>query len=204
MFCALFKNITFFPKTPPQNNQVLATVGEYKIGFQKFLDRYEDYLIFSGVQDNQQLRFSVLNNMINEIILHNYDDNSKIENNPEYKKEISWAKKETILSYLKDQEVYSKITVTDEELREAFKRANLKLEVRHLYAPTQQAADNLYDLVKMGVSFDELAKQVFTDSALQNNGGYLGYISWGDTDPNFENKAYSMKAGEISEPVKTA
>lgn len=197
-------SITVFAQTPSQNNQILATIGKYEIDFQKFLDRYEDYLIYSGVQDNQLLRFSVLNNMINEVILHNYDDNSTIENDPEYKKEISWAKKETILSYMKDQEVYAKITATDEELREAFKRTNIKLEVRHLYAPTKQAADNLYDLLKMGVSFDELAKQVFTDSILQNNGGYLGYFSWGSTDPNFENKAYSMNVGEISEPVKTA
>lgn len=56
----------------------------------------------------------------------------------------------------------------------------------------------------MGVSFNSLAKQVFTDSLLRNNGGYLGYISWGSTDPNFEEVAYSLKVGEISKPVKTA
>ena len=59
-------------------------------------------------------------------------------------------------------------------------------------------------LVKMGVSFKELAKQVFTDTALRNNGGSLGFITWGDTDPNFESVAYSLKVGEVSRPVKTA
>ena len=179
-------------------------MDKYKITLNDFTNRYEDYLVYAGIQDNMQLRFSILNNMINEIVLHNFDDNSKILNNSEYQKEITWARNETVLAYLKDQEIYSKINATDAEVREAFRRSNIKLAVRHLYAPTEEAANNLYQLLKMGVSFDKLAKQVFTDSILQNNGGYLGYISWGQTDPNFENAAYALKVGEISKPVKTA
>jgi parvulin-like peptidyl-prolyl isomerase len=191
-----------FPQSFEAN--VIAVVDTHKISSNDFLSRYTDYLVSTGVNDNITLREAVLNNMINEIILHNYDDNSKIEKNQDYRKEISWARKETILSYLKDQEIYAKISVTENELREAFKRSNIKLEVRHLYAPTRQAADELYDQLKMGISFEQLSKQGFTDSLLRDNGGYLGYISWGSTDPSFEDKAYSMNVGEISEPIKTS
>ena len=142
--------------------------------------------------------------MIDEILLRQYDDNSKVYGNPEYKKEIASARKEAVLAFLKDQEVYAKITVTDEELRAAYQRSKVKLSVRHLYAPTENEAENLYRLVKMGVSFKELAKQVFTDTTLRNNGGSLGYITWGYTNPNFESVAYSLKVGEVSRPVKTA
>ncbi len=187
-----------------KDNVVLASVGGHKITMGDFTARYEDYLIYSGVKDNVPLRFSILNNMINEILLKDYDNNSKIYNNSEYQKELKWTKDEVILAYLKDQEVYSKITATENELHKAFERTNIKLEVRHLYAPTKKAADELYALLKMGVDFNKLAKQVFTDSLLRNNGGYLGYISWGSTDPNFEEAAYSLKVGEISKPVKTA
>ncbi len=200
----IFLSILIFPKSKPDNSKILAEVGKYRITLDDFTNRYEDYLVYAGVQDNMQLRFSILNNMINEIVLHNFDNNSKILNNIEYQKEIKWARNETVLAYLKDQEIYSKISATDEEVKEAFRRSNIKLAVRHLYAPTEEAANNLYELLKMGVSFNKLAKQVFTDSILQNNGGYLGYISWGQTDPNFENAAYSLKVGEISKPVKTA
>jgi len=187
-----------------KDDVVLASVGGHKITMGDFTARYEDYLIYSGVKDNVPLRFSILNNMINEILLKDYDNNSKIYNNSEYQKELKWTKDEVILAYLKDQEVYSKITASEDELHKAFERTNIKLEVRHLYAPTQKAADELYALLKMGVDFNKLAKQVFTDSLLRNNGGYLGYISWGATDPNFEDAAYSLKVGEISKPVKTA
>ena len=204
LILALFSVIVVFPKDNKDTSQIVASVGNQSTTFKNYLDRYEDYLIWTGVQDNMQTRYAILNNMINEVLLRNYDDNSKVYNNPEYIKEINWAKKETILSFLKDREVYAKITATEYELRQAYKRSKTKVAVRHLYAATEKEADNLYNLLKIGVSFDELAKQTFTDTLLKNNGGYLGFINWGETDPDFENAAYSLKSGEISQPVKTA
>jgi parvulin-like peptidyl-prolyl isomerase len=204
LILALFSVIVVFPQNNKDTSQIVATVGNQNTTFKTYLDRYEDYLIWTGVQDNIQARYAILNNMINEILLRNYDDNSKVYNNPEYIKEIEWAKKETILAFLKDREVYAKIIATEDELREAYKRSKTKVAVRHLYAATEKEADNLYNFLKIGVSFDELAKQTFTDTLLKNNGGYLGFINWGETDPDFENVAYSLKIGEISQPVKTA
>ena len=199
-----FSSVLVFSKSNSGSSKVLAVVGNYKITLEQFSDRYEDYLVYSGVQDNIQLRYSILNNMVNEILLRNYDNNSRIYKNPEYKKEIKWAKKQTVLAFLKDREIYAKITASENEIREAYRRSNIKLAVRHLYARTKKEADNLYHLLKIGVDFKKLAKQVFTDSILQNNGGYLGYITWGQTDPNFEDTAYSLNVGEISKPVRTA
>lgn len=193
-----------FAKEITDTSSIVASVGNNEITFQDFLGRYEDYLIFTGLQDNQRARYAILNNMINEILLRQYDDNSKVYGDPEYKKEIASAWNRTVLAFLKDQEIYAKITVTDGELRNAYMRSKIKLGVRHLYAATEKDAERLYTLVTMGVSFKELAKQVFADTTLKNNGGYLGYISWGETDPDFENVAYSLKVGEVSRPVKTA
>jgi len=142
--------------------------------------------------------------MINEILLYYYDYNEQIFSNQEYLKELEEARIRTILAFLKDQEIYAKISVTENEIREAFIRVNEKISARHLYASTEEEANKLYELVKIGVSFESLANQVFTDSVLRNNGGYLGYFTWGDMDPAFEETAYSLKIGEISAPVKTA
>ena len=142
-------------------------------------------------------------NVINEILLYYYDSNENILKDSKYLKELEEIRVRTILAYLKDQEVYAKITVTEQEVREAFSRVNEEIAARHLFAKTEDEANNLYELVKMGVDFELLAKQVFTDSVLKNNGGYLGYFTWGDMDPSFEDAAYSMKVGEISPPVKT-
>ena len=200
----LFSCLSIFAFPKQKSNQVLATVGNHKVTLSEFNDRYSNYLFTTGVTDNMTVRKAILTNMINEILLYNYDSNDKILNNQEYIKELKEARVRTLLAYLKDREVYAKITVTDKEVRQAFERVNEKLAARHLYAPTEEEANNLYELVKVGVDFKTLAKQVFSDSVLQNNGGYLGYFTWGDMDPAFEDAAYSLKLGEVSHPVKTA
>lgn len=182
---------------------VIAVVDSHKIFLKEFSTRYEDYLFSSGIKDNPMVRQSILNNMINEILLLNYDNNDLIYNNEEYQRDLEWAKKQTVLAYLKDQEVYAKITATDEEIRDAYYKSNEKIAARHLFAETEEEANNLYQLLLTGADFNELAKQVFTDTTLANNGGYLGFFSWGDMDPDFEDAAYSLKVGEISKPVKT-
>lgn len=196
-------SILFIALKIEDGNLILATVGNHNIYLRDFITRYEEYLLSTGIKDNIVTRRSILNNMINEILLYYYDDNSAIFNNPEYSKELEWARKQTVLAFLKDREVYAKITATDEELRDAFLKTNQKVAARHLFAFTEEEADSLYKLLKNGVSFDSLAKQIFTDSLLANNGGYLGYFGWGDMDPAFEDAAYNMKIGEISKPVKT-
>ncbi|MFH1196242.1 MAG: peptidylprolyl isomerase [bacterium] len=187
-----------------KDDKILAEVGDFKITQNQFIKRYSDYLLSVGVKDKYEIRISILGNMINEILLKNYDDNKKVLTDPEFLKEIEWGKKQVILAFLKDQEVHAKISVTDDEMRVAFARANAKIAVRHLFAETEEEANELYQLLQIGTPFEKLAKQSFTDTTLQNNGGYLGYFSWGDYDPAFEDAAFSLQVGEISKPVKTA
>ena len=186
------------------DDKVVADVGAYKISLHQFKEAYDQYLESPGAKDNFIFRKSILNNIINGMLLYNYDSNEKVFSDPLYIEELKENRVRTILAYLKDQEIYAKITVTEQEIREAFSRVNEKLAARHLFAKTEKEANNLYELLKIGVDFGTLAKQVFTDSVLQNNGGYVGYFTWGDMDPAFEDAAFSLKAGEISKPVKTA
>ena len=184
-------------------DKTLAEVGSKKIKLSDFEKRYENYLFSTGIKDNLPVREAILNNMINEILLKDYDDNKHVYSNHEFQKELTWTKNQMILAYLKDQQIYAKITATEEETREAFGRMNKKIAARHLFAETEAEANNLYELLKMGVDFDSLAAQIFTDSTLKYNGGFLGYFTWGDMDPAFEDAAFSLKVGEISKPVKT-
>ena len=199
----IFSCLSGFHFSQAEKNKTLAIVGNHTVTLTHFENRYYNYLISTGISDNIVVRRSILNNMINEILLYNYDSNEEVFSNREYLKELEEARKRTILAYLKDQEIFAKITVTEKEIREAFTKVNEKISARHLYAATEEEANKLYELLRIGVSFESLASQVFTDSVLKNNGGYLGYFTWGDMDPAFEEVAYSLKVGEISPPVKT-
>jgi parvulin-like peptidyl-prolyl isomerase len=183
---------------------IIASVGNYNISLADFSTRYAGFLSSSGVKDNAEVRKSILNNMIFEILLKNYDSNESVLNNPGYLKDVNQAKKQVVLDFLKDREIYAKLSATDKEIRDTFEKMNKRILARHLYADTEEKANYLYELLMMGVDFDNLAAQVFTDSTLRNNGGSVGYFTWGDMDPAFEEAAYSLQKGQISRPVKTA
>ncbi len=204
VFGLIFVSFWHCQKKLELDENTIAIVGSYTIPFKAYQQRYKEYLDVTYQKDNLFLRLGVLRNMINEILLKHYDDNSALEQNTEYQKERVWVKNEILLAYLKETDIYAQIKISDQEAREAFVRVNQRIAARHLYAPTLEEANRLYQLLKQGASFDSLAREVFTDSTLKNNGGFLGYFTWGDMDPAFEDRAYSMKVGDISEPVKTA
>ena len=52
-------------------------------------------------------------------------------------------------------------------------------------------------------NFAELARENSTDTGSAKQGGSLGPIQKGQLVPEFEKVAFSLKDGEISQPVKT-
>lgn len=67
----------------------------------------------------------------------------------------------------------------------------------------KKEAENIYKKAVAGENFAELAKQYSQDPSAKENSGYLGKFARNRMVKPFEEKAFSMKAGEISEPVKT-
>lgn len=67
---------------------------------------------------------------------------------------------------------------------------------------TQKRALDIYDMAKKGESFETLAKKYSEDSS-KANGGYLGRFEKQQMVKPFADQAFSMKAGEISKPVRT-
>jgi peptidyl-prolyl cis-trans isomerase D len=66
----------------------------------------------------------------------------------------------------------------------------------------QQEAMKIYKLAMEGKPFADLAKK-YSDDPSRDQGGQLGAFKKEDMVAPFAEKAFSMKAGEISEPVRT-
>ncbi len=182
---------------------VLMKVGDRPVTVEQFRARYVNFISSAGVKDTRSARRQILGLMADEILLADYDDNTAILNNPDYQSEIKNIHDEILLALYKDREIYAKMTVNDDELRRAFVRVNEQVSARHLFARTEQEANTLYQQLQSGMTFEQLAPSVFSDSALASNGGYLGYFTWGDMDPDFEDVAFSLNPGEVSLPVRT-
>lgn len=64
-------------------------------------------------------------------------------------------------------------------------------------------ADSIYKALKKGADFAQMAKKFSQDPGSVNNGGEMPWIVKGQTLKEFEDAAWALKDGEISQPVKT-
>ena len=64
-------------------------------------------------------------------------------------------------------------------------------------------AESVYQKAVGGESFDALAKEYSADIGSAADGGDLGFFARGIMDASFEDSAFSMNVGDISEPVRS-
>ena len=119
---------------------------------------------------------------------------------------------------LTTQALADKQTVSDAELRQAFDKLPPRREIAHILFPVAQEAnaeeraaakaeaEKVLAMVKAKPSdFPALARQYSKDPASAANGGNLGFMPKdGGLGAEFENAAFSMQKGEISNVVQTA
>ena len=118
------------------------------------------------------------------------------------------------------QKLRETMSVSDAEKRSYYQqhqdnyRVTERVSVRHILfraskddatkiEEAKKKAQDLLKQLKAGASFEELAKKNSEDTANAANGGDLGFIIRGQTVPPFEQAAFSLAPGAVSEPVQT-
>lgn len=107
------------------------------------------------------------------------------------------------LSLLQEEAVAQHLNISEDELKEKYDRLSYDIEAHHILVNESDVAQSLYERLENGEDFVQLANE-FSIDVDADEGGYLGYFSIGDTAPEFEDVAYRMKVGEVSEPVRTS
>ncbi|MCL4562564.1 MAG: peptidylprolyl isomerase [Chloroflexi bacterium] len=90
------------------------------------------------------------------------------------------------------------------EINAGLKPEQDQVWVRQIVVPDLAAAQAVETRLKNGENFATVAKEVSTDTATKDNGGDLGWFGKGTQDSALEAAAFSMKIGEISQPIKEA
>ena len=78
-----------------------------------------------------------------------------------------------------------------------------KIKCSHILVEKQGHALEILERIKKGEKFGKLAKEISMDSGNAKRDGNLGYFARGRMVKQFEEVAFKLQVGEISEPVKT-
>jgi peptidyl-prolyl cis-trans isomerase C len=107
-----------------------------------------------------------------------------------FEKNVTSAVTETEAKKVYDEQV-GKIPPQDE------------IRARHILVATLDEAKEVVELIRRGDDFAEVAKAKSKDTGSGAQGGDLGYFTRGQMVKPFEDAAFALKAGEMSEPVES-
>jgi len=164
-----------------------------------------------------QFRKQVLQQLITKELI--FDDAKKtgVLKSEDFKKEFAKIKKrieKDLAIQVWQKRELDKIKVSDKELKNYYNKNKEEfnekesVHARHILVKTEDEANKIISELKslkgdaLKNKFIELAKERSTGPS-GPKGGDLGYFAKGQMVPEFNDKVFSMKVGEISEPVKT-
>ncbi|MCA1066631.1 peptidylprolyl isomerase (plasmid) [Rossellomorea sp. AcN35-11] len=204
------------------NDNLVATVGEVEITKDQL---YDEMINQSGEQ--------VLSRMVEKEIIKSEIKNEKVKVsedkvNEEYNHTVEYyggeenlkntlesngmtiedVKSDIELNLSIEEILLKQVKVTEEELVGYFEEnKNLyhtpeQVSASHILVEEEETAKEVKEKLDKGADFSKLAKEYSTDEKAGIDGS-LGYFGKGQMVPEFEEVAFSIEIGEISQPVKT-
>ncbi len=153
-------------------------------------------------------RADFVQEMVNEHFLEKEARKRNLENDPEVKDILESAQRKILVSKLVEVEVDKKVSLgSDEALKyyEANKEkfmSPLLLRVSHILVRTEKEAWEIKNQLASGADFEELARKRSMDNTA-SRGGDVGFFQKGQLIPEFEEVAFKLKKGQVSDVLKT-
>jgi len=180
--------------------KAVAKVGNDKITQDVFLERYEltPQANAAMIGAEESLKSEVLYSIIAEKLWALEAERQGLSNSELMKTTYKTIEKMYVRDALYREEILDKVELTNDYLTEAFKRNSKILKLNYLFSTSEEEINNLYSLLKEGVSFDSLLS-TRPESALQKK-PYV--VQYGQMDKNVEDSLYNLKIGNFTEPIK--
>ena len=78
-----------------------------------------------------------------------------------------------------------------------------EVRARHILVESEVKAKEIFEKIAHGEDFGRMAKEHSKDPGSKEDGGDLGYFTRGQMVPQFEETAFKLKKGDISQPVQS-
>lgn len=190
---------------------VIAIVGDTKITLDQLNQRISEYPAqYKEFFTKKENKTRLLDDMINEAVLTQEAAKAGVSNNNEFRNRLEQVRKQLMIQLFIQDRIDKKLTVTDDEIKKYYDENKKQFEpteqvrVRHILVKEEEAAKKLYQQIKNGDDFIELARKNSIDTQTAVNGGDLGWFGPGQMVPEFEKSAFALqKRDDLSEIVKT-
>lgn len=129
-----------------------------------------------------------------------------LEKAPEFTQRLE-AVRRGMLSEMNVAKTTADVKVEDDEIRRFYhengdKMAQSEVKASHILVATEKEAKEIKERIKTHEDFENQAKE-HSMCPSKEAGGDLGFFKRGTMVPEFEEAAFSIPKGEVSEPVKT-
>lgn len=191
-----------------KENKVLATVNGREITERDVNLLLQNFNSQGNTNFNsEQGKKQLLDELINQELFYLEALENDYDKEEGFLQEVE-INKVNILKNYSLRKVLDDASVTEEEAadyydnnKESFKTPE-SVQTSHILVEDEEMAKEILGEIENGLSFEEAAKKYSTCPS-KARGGDLGSFSRGKMVPEFEDAAFSMEKGEISEPVKT-
>jgi peptidyl-prolyl cis-trans isomerase C len=170
---------------------------------------------------DKKMETALLNNLVQTIALGGAARKKGLETRKDVQEIIKLNIDSVLANILIKEEVLDKITVTEEQAKEYYGKhlAQFKtpeqVKIRHILIKTEKLASNdirkkareraeeVLKKIKAGEDFVKLATDYSDDPGSKAKGGDLGFFEKGRMVKPFDEAAFKLNPGEISEIVET-
>lgn len=210
------------PVIPPE--RVVIQVGDIKVTAAQMDQILQAYPENQRVFANGPGRAQFIDQVVRVLLLSEEGGRRKLTETEAYQNQLKYSAAGILASHT-DADIKLKARLDEAALKayyEAHKSEWEQIHVRHILIrmqgspvplpPGQKDLTDAEALAKAleirrkivdGADFAELARAESNDSGSSGKGGDLGFLARGQTLPSFDEAAFALPTGELSQPVKT-
>lgn len=196
----------FFRALEPcdRNHPIIAYAQELCLDAELFKTQYLAYASVASVRDSQESRLLFLEELIHRLSVASWAESKSLLKEEGVKMNLEGhLRVQTAKKWIQDQVRPLVPKATQEDIRDAFRKKNSRLELAQIFAREQRIITEYQQRIQNGEDFIALGKESMTIIGEDTTQYYMGWVGWKDMGIGPENTAYSLEPGQISAPVSS-
>lgn len=197
----LFLNVMLLLNCAREKQQIVARFGPHQITLDEFRVAYLNVLKQPNVFDSKKLRENFLDEMINRRLLAQVARDNEFDKNEKLKLNIEAFQNKCLRDEHYQVVIEPQVQISESLLIKTYQFTREQRYVKHLFFNKKEQADSIHSLLKQGINFDEIARNIFKDTSLANSGGDLGWIYWDQMEYDLAMAVFEQPINQISLPI---